>query len=182
MAYPIGGISGNCVVYGIFDKYPALGSERAQEDRLDFFRTQVVFWLLCAVDGHAKNFSVFIGPRGRFRLTPCYDVLSAYPVLGHGAGKLSAQKVRVAVAVSGKNRHYHWHEIQRRHWEETAAKAGLGMDVSGLIDALIDVTPIVVEKLRKVLPPKFPSHVADPILDGLAASATKLAGQRARRV
>jgi hypothetical protein len=47
-------------------------------------------WLqLCATDGHAKNFSIFLEPEGRFRLTPRYDVLSALPVLGTKAGRLS---------------------------------------------------------------------------------------------
>ena len=29
-------------------------------------KSQVLFWLLAATDGHAKNFSVFIEPEGRF--------------------------------------------------------------------------------------------------------------------
>ncbi|HKI70157.1 MAG TPA: HipA domain-containing protein, partial [Verrucomicrobiae bacterium] len=35
-----------------------LGSEQAAEDCRDFMRTQLVFWLLAAIDGHAKNFSI----------------------------------------------------------------------------------------------------------------------------
>lgn len=31
-----------------------LGSKTPQVDRENFFRTQVVFWMLCAIDGHAK--------------------------------------------------------------------------------------------------------------------------------
>jgi serine/threonine-protein kinase HipA len=34
-----------------------LGSTHAEQDRLDFLRTQILFWMLCAIDGHAKNFS-----------------------------------------------------------------------------------------------------------------------------
>ncbi|WP_043152982.1 HipA domain-containing protein, partial [Sphingobium sp. Ant17] len=30
-------------------------------------------------DGHAKNFSIFLRPGGRFGLTPFYDVLTAQP-------------------------------------------------------------------------------------------------------
>ena len=59
-------------------------SERAAEDQMDFMRTQVVFWMLAAIDGHAKNFSIFLLPKGAYQLTPLYDILSAYPVLGHG--------------------------------------------------------------------------------------------------
>jgi serine/threonine-protein kinase HipA len=154
-----------------------LGSRVAVQDRVDFFRTQVVFWLLCAIDGHAKNFSVFIEPQGQYRLTPRYDVISAYPVLGHGAGKLAEQRVRMAMAVSGKNRHYRWSEIRRSHWEETAARCGLGTDVRALIDGLVAQTPGVVDQVRKVIPKGFPARVAEPILKGLAARAKELGKQ-----
>jgi len=87
------------------------GSLRADEDRRSFLRTQVIFWLLVAIDGHAKNFSLFLLPQGDYELTPRYDVLSAHPVIGHGRGKLSAQKATLAMAVLGKNRYYRIAEI-----------------------------------------------------------------------
>src|SRR5438094_688749 len=59
-----------------------LGSEQAAKDRRDFMRTQFVFWMLAAIDGHAKNFSVFLLPLGAYKLALRYDILSAYPVLG----------------------------------------------------------------------------------------------------
>ena len=52
-----------------------------------FFKAQVLFWMLRAIDGHAKNFSLFLQPRRRFQLTPLYDVLSAWPVIGRRAGQ-----------------------------------------------------------------------------------------------
>ena len=67
---------------------------------------QVLFWMLCAPDGHAKNFSLFIRPGGRFQLTPLYDVISAYPILGHGPNQISPFKVKLAMAVRGKNAHW----------------------------------------------------------------------------
>jgi serine/threonine-protein kinase HipA len=32
----------------------------------------LVFWLLASIDGHAKNFSIFLLPGGGFKLTPLY--------------------------------------------------------------------------------------------------------------
>jgi len=72
-----------------------LGSSRADQDRLEFFRAQVAFLLLCAIDGYAKNFSVFIDGGGSYHLTPLYDVLSAYPVMGNGPKMLSPYKARM---------------------------------------------------------------------------------------
>lgn len=46
------------------------GSSNAQADRKQFFKAQIIFWLLCAIDGHGKNFSLFLEQENRYRLTP----------------------------------------------------------------------------------------------------------------
>jgi len=48
-------------------------SDTPAEDQRAFLKTIVVFWLMGATDGHAKNFSVFLYPGGRYRMTPLYD-------------------------------------------------------------------------------------------------------------
>lgn len=57
------------------------GSDESESDRRSFLKAQLIFWLLGATDGHAKNFSVFLHPGGRFGMTPLYDVMSAQPAL-----------------------------------------------------------------------------------------------------
>jgi serine/threonine-protein kinase HipA len=151
-----------------------LSSAQAEDDRLDFFRTQVLFWMLCATDGHAKNFSLFIEAEGRFRLTPRYDILSAFPVLRRGRAQLSPHKVKMAMAVDGKNRHYQWNSIVKRHWEETARFCGIGAYWPRLLEELLDRTPGVIDSVASGLPKDFPQHVAGTILDGLRKSAAKL--------
>jgi serine/threonine-protein kinase HipA len=74
------------------------GAVAPREDRMSFMKTQIVFWLLAAIDGHAKNFSIFLTPGG-YKLTPLYDVISAYPY-----PELSNHKVKLAMAVG--NSHY----------------------------------------------------------------------------
>lgn len=150
-----------------------LGSSRAEEDRRDFFKTQILYWLLCAIDGHAKNFSLFLEAGGGYRLTPRYDILSAFPVLGTSRGRLSPKKVKMAMAAEGKNRHYLWHSILGRHWEETAKRCGLGSVFRSLVDELLDRTPGVVDSVSARLPKGFPDSVASPILDGLRGSASR---------
>ena len=155
-----------------------LGSRNAVADRRTFFKAQVLFWMLCATDGHAKNFSVFIEPQGRFSLTPLYDVISAYPVLGGGKNQLAPQKARLAMAVRGKNRHYKWLEIQPRHWVATAREVGLEATAEEDILYLADRATAVAEKVSASLPRGFPEHVSGPILDGLLRAAKKLAELR----
>lgn len=151
-----------------------LGSAAPAEDRADFFRTQVLFWMLAAIDGHAKNFSVFIQERGEFRLTPRYDVLSAYPVMGKKAAKIQGQKAKMAMAVWGKNRHYRWSEIRREHFLKTAADCKVP-DADRIIDELIERTSSAIDKAGEKLPPKFPVGVLDAIFDGLRKAAKALA-------
>lgn len=157
-----------------------LGSSRAEEDRRDFFKTQILYWLLCAIDGHAKNFSLFLEAGGGYTLAPRYDVLSAFPVLGTGKRMLSPKKVKMAMAVEGKNRHYLWHSILLRHWEETAQRCGMGSVFRQLVAEVLDQTPGVIDSVALRLPKGFPDSVVSPTLDGLRASAARLDPARAR--
>jgi serine/threonine-protein kinase HipA len=151
-----------------------LGSSNAREDREDFFRTQVLFWMLCAIDGHAKNFSLRIESRGAYRLTPRYDVMSAYPVLGNSQGKLQSRKVKMAMAADGTSRHYRWHTILPRHWEETARRCGIGSAYVSIVGNLVERTPEVVRTVSAKLPRTFADSVATPILRGLSAASKRL--------
>ena len=148
-------------------------SERAAEDQMDFMRTQVVFWMLAAIDGHAKNFSIFLLPKGAYQLTPLYDILSAFPVLGHGRGKLAPERIKMAMSVKGKSRHYVWTEIHARHWIETAKRHGIA-NMNSIIEDLVAKTPAVIEQVRNLLPADFPSQIAETILDGLCSRAGQL--------
>jgi serine/threonine-protein kinase HipA len=153
-------------------------SRRRARDRETFFRAQLVFWLLCAPDGHAKNFSLALHAGGSFSLAPLYDVMSAYPVLGAGPGRIPPHKVRLAMALRCGNAHWRMHDMRRRHWEEVGRRNGVvsasGQGVDTLIDDLVDRTPGVVESVAARLPPGFPGCVADAILSGLAAAAGRL--------
>jgi len=148
-------------------------SERAAEDQMDFMRTQVVFWMLAAIDGHAKNFSIFLLPKGAYQLTPRYDILSAYPVLGHGRGKLAPERIKMAMSVKGKSRHYVWTEIHARHWIETAKRHGI-TNMNSIVEDLVAKTPAVIDRVRSLLPTDFPSQIAETILAGLRCRAEQL--------
>jgi serine/threonine-protein kinase HipA len=151
-----------------------LGSAVATEDRRNFMRTQILFWLLCAIDGHAKNFSVFLLPEGRFRLTPSYDVLSAYPVLGNSKNQLSRKKVKMAMAAQGKNRHYIWAEFRRHHWTTTAQTSGFDINMDDMIDEIVTQLPQALDDANAQIPKNFPKMVADTIFTGIRAAAKQL--------
>lgn len=147
-----------------------VASEKAETDRLDFFRTQVVYWLLAAIDGHAKNFSLFLHAGGTFDLTPRYDILSAHPYIGTGPGQLISRRVRMAMAVSGRNVHYRWDEIQARHWLETARRVRLP-DARNRIEQILSDVPGAIDQVRRQVPPGFPGAIAEAIFDGTSSAA-----------
>ena len=155
-----------------------LGSEQADQDRLHFFKTQLVFWLLAATDGHAKNFSLFHLPGSRYRATPLYDVLSAHPIIGTGAGQVAPQRAKLAMAVRGTQNYYHLQQIQRRHWLHHARLVGLGAAAGeAIIEESLTAVDDVVEAVQGQLPAGYPADLADEILRGMRRQRDRLAQQ-----
>jgi len=103
------------------------GSDTPSEDQRMFLKAQALYWLIGATDGHAKNFSVFLGPGGRFRMAPLYDVLTAQPSLD--ARQIVDKQMKLAMSV-GNNRHYTMGYIQGRHFIQTAERAGLPKEMA----------------------------------------------------
>ena len=129
---------------------------------------------LLGIDGHAKNFSIRLLPEGRFHLAPLYDVISMWPYAGHGAGKASLHKLKMAMAVVGESgKHYVWSKIQRRHFEHMGKMVGIA-DPAGIIDQVVARTPGVVRGVLAQLPADFPEAISQAILSGLVESALKL--------
>ncbi|OZB19582.1 MAG: serine/threonine protein kinase [Marinobacter sp. 34-60-7] len=150
-----------------------LGSQAPTQDREMFFKSQMVFWLLAAIDGHAKNFSVFLEPGSAYRMTPLYDVISAHPLITQGS--LPAERARMAMSLKGQNRHYHWARIQPRHFISSARAVGFSAERTlQIIDDLARTTSEVVDAVNAELPAGFPNHISDSIFNGLITQAGKL--------
>ncbi len=150
------------------------GSVNRDQDLECLLKAQILFWILAATDGHAKNFSIRILSQGRFQFTPLYDVLSVWPIIGNAANKISWHKARLAMAVHGKNKHYLLKDIRRRHFNAMAARCGVGQSAESLITDILAATPGVIASVQKNLPKGFPQRVLNPILTGLSKSAKQL--------
>lgn len=137
------------------------GSDTPLEDQADFFKAQILFWLLGATDGHAKNFSVFIQPGGRYRLTPFYDVLTTQPSLDAGQIRKNAFKLAMSV---GDKRHYRVSEIAGRHFRQSAKEAGLGAaPINKVFDEIITSCRVAFDKLEEALPEGFPMVIHESV-------------------
>nr|WP_319247205.1 type II toxin-antitoxin system HipA family toxin [uncultured Celeribacter sp.] len=148
------------------------GSDRAHEDQRAFFRAQILFWLLGATDGHAKNFSIAMRPGG-FRMTPLYDILSAEKAAAEG--QIRQNRMRLAMSV-GDGNHYRINEVIPRHYLQTAKTAGFGVPL--VEELLLEVSERIEPALDATLaglPADFPSELVDVVQAGVQARGTALA-------
>jgi len=149
------------------------GSDRPADDQTIFFKAQILFWLIGATDGHAKNFSIFLGPGGRHSLTPLYDILTAQPSLD--TRQIERKQMKLAMSV-GNNRHYRIDQIQARHFVQTGAKAGLPKTlVHKAIEEISDTAENALSKVEKNLPAAFPEEIHASVKAGMTARLHRLA-------
>lgn len=150
-----------------------LGSQQVAKDRDTFFKSQILFWMLAAIDGHAKNFSLYIEPGSAYRMTPLYDVMSAYPLM-HPLG-IPAKKAKMAMALQGSNRHFHWSRILPRHFVSMAQRVDYpGENIVRMMAELKEQTGSVIEEVKSLLPDDFPEKISSAIFDGLQRQADRL--------
>ena len=143
------------------------GSDSPAEDQKLFLKAQILFWLIGATDGHAKNFSIFLGRGGRFKLTPFYDVLTAQPSLDDR--QIERKQFKLAMSV-GESRHYRIDEIKGHHFIQTAQRAGLPSQLA--IDVLEEVSQsasLAMNTVEKQLPKDFPEQIHNSLNAGLMA-------------
>ena len=134
-------------------------SDNPTQDRLDFFKANVLFWLMGATDGHAKNFSLGLLPGGRFRMTPLYDVLTVQPAFD--ATKISHRDYRLAMR-AGKSNHYKVTSILGRHFTETGRQSGLSAHgISDLYDNIRASAEQALKSTIAVLPDDFPEQIVE---------------------
>ncbi len=142
-----------------------LGAQNPLVSRETFLKALLVFWILAAPDGHAKNFSIRLNAGGRFSLSPLYDIVSFYPLAKSG---IFLPKVKMAMAFLGKNNHYAWGEIQPRHFISTAKYCGFSIvRAKEIAEEMFGKIERVISGVQMRLPREFPEHVANTIFDGM---------------
>jgi serine/threonine-protein kinase HipA len=147
-------------------------SDEATFDRLAFLKTHIVFWLLAATDGHAKNFSAFLYPGNGFRMTPLYDVLSAEP--SRAAHQIQPKQMKLAMAL-GDNRHYRIGDVAPRHFVQSGVAAGLNPEtILSLFQDLTENGPPALDGMLNALPDGFPAAISEPIAEGFRARLGKI--------
>jgi serine/threonine-protein kinase HipA len=149
------------------------GSDTPTEDQDVFIKAQLIFWLIGATDGHAKNFSVFLSPGGGYRMTPLYDILTAQTALN--ARQIERKQMKMAMSV-GKSRHYRFVQIHGRHFVQTAVQAGLSRKrAAAIIEEVAELAPKALDASAHALPKDFPTAVVDAVQEATIARLGGLA-------
>ena len=105
-------------------------------------------------------------------MTPIYDVLSAWPIIGSGPNHLPMQDAKMAMALRGKNTHYRESEIQARHWKGLSKDCG----VPGVWKLMLEMAGSVDDAIASVmiqLPQEYPVTLAETIFDGVRKQAAR---------
>ncbi len=142
-------------------------SDSSAADMSTFVQAQLAFWLLAAPDGHAKNFSIALHAGGRYTLTPLYDVLSAWPIIGAGPKEWHDRTVSLAMGIRGTSSlHRHLNKIHVTHWKRLALTAGVPFLFERMV-AMVDAVPAALTAVEPQLPAGFPALVWERIRDGM---------------
>ena len=148
------------------------GSDNPAGDQKIVLKAQILFWMIGATDGHAKNFSIFLSPGGSYHLTPLYDVLTAQPSLD--AHQIERKQMKLAMSV-GTSRHYQINEILWRHFIQTGEAAGLPKSlVREAIEEMADTAPQAIAKIESKLPVDFPVIIHTSVKEAMTDRLGKL--------
>lgn len=143
------------------------GSDTPAQDQKLVLKAQILFWLIGATDGHAKNFSIFLRPGGGFFLTPFYDVLTAQPSLD--ARQIERRQMKLAMSV-GSNNHYRIDQIHARHFLQTGERAGVPKAlVREAIEEVHARADDALAQIESALPAGFPADIHESVSAGLRA-------------
>lgn len=133
------------------------GSDEPARDQAAFFKSQIIFWLIGASDGHAKNYSLLLRPGGRFELAPFYDVLTTQPAFDARRSRHGQFKLAMSAGHSGK---YEILKIHGRHFVETGKLAGLGPAImTQAIDEVLRDAAGALERAFSLMPDGFPANL-----------------------
>ena len=91
------------------------------------------------------------------------------------SGVVSPRRIKMAMGLLGKNKHYRFFDIEPRHFLSTATAVGLPIETAkAWLRELAEKTPEVIKTASRQLPPDFPTNVSEPIFSGMAIRSEKI--------
>jgi serine/threonine-protein kinase HipA len=137
-------------------------SAEASTDVATFILAQMCFWILGNTDAHAKDFSIFLKPDDVNAMTPLYDVISLWPVIGDAPNQMKQKVMRLAIPLKAPRTLREFDDIEVAEWTHVAKQSG----ISNLSEQMIGLAaglPSAVERLSKRLPTGYPAPLWNKI-------------------
>lgn len=134
-------------------------------DAVTFAKAQLAFWLLAAPDGHAKDFSIFL-KRDGYSMTPLYDVLSAWPIIGDGPNEWAYQDAKLAMAIRGCKPYRVLGKIAIRHWKKLALKTSVPSAFEEMV-RMVANSEHALARIEQRIPSDFPGYVWERVAHGV---------------
>jgi serine/threonine-protein kinase HipA len=158
---------------GIVDIMALLdGSDEPITDRINFFKANILFWLIGATDGHAKNFSIGLLPQGRFRMTPLYDVITLQPSINKK--QLTRKEFKLAMRIGGSG-HYNVEHIHGRHFMQSGLKSGLSkQQIRSICDGITSGIDASIENTINEVKTDVPAQIIDSVVSGIRHRVPRL--------
>jgi serine/threonine-protein kinase HipA len=82
-------------------------------------------------------------------------------------------QLNMAMAFTGKKKHYTWNKILPRHIVQTGNMCGL--ETRDVLEQVLTEVPRVLDLVSSLLPQGFPTLVSDSILSGVQQQAEEAA-------
>ncbi|MGJ73771.1 type II toxin-antitoxin system HipA family toxin [Escherichia coli] len=114
-------------------------------------------------ENETKNFSVFIQAGGSYRLTPFYDIISAFPVLGGTGIHISDLKLAMGLNAS-KGKKTAIDKIYPRHFLATAKVLRFPeVQMHEILSDFARMIPAALDNVKTSLPTDFPENVVTAV-------------------
>ncbi len=105
-------------------------------------------------------------------MAPLYDILSAWPIIGHGRNQLHIDKAKLAMAQHAERAHYRINEIQSQHWRALAGRTAV-RGIWNCLQELVESARSALERLERTIPATFPERISTSIRDGVRHQALR---------
>lgn len=138
-----------------------------------FLLAQLMNWVLGNTDAHGKNFSIFLLPGGRHAMTPLYDVISLWPIVGDAPSQLRQKQMRLALALRARRTLRKLDDIHGSDWAFAARRSGV-TGLEEMMVGLMKAVPAALDHLVAHLPEGFPPRLLErmlPVIRQRAATA-----------
>lgn len=144
------------------------------EDASLFLMAQLMFWVLGNTDGHAKNFSLFLQPGQTYAMTPLYDVISLWPMVGDAPSQMRQRQMSLAIALRGRKVRRKLDDIHGADWVDAARRHGLP-ELPERLHTLLQAVPDALARTLARCPEGFPQRLRDKLQPHILTRATQTA-------